>query len=221
MFRVRDSPCLIWRIRSVRTIAIVGLVLLLTAVTAVASASSLGASQRMERTPSYVLGYCKKSRGLPLACPHLLPRMSQPSPHWEASVCLVGHSGCAGLAWDDLSLVDGGYGTRPPAWSHVVVQAGNLTHAFPFKYPTHGTRITRLDGLFARTRSHAVYVGRFSWGGRAGTVILAPDFPVGGEQGDHLIFRWRTGQTDFALGLHAWEPLSQAFAVLRQMVISI
>ncbi|HEY1514028.1 MAG TPA: hypothetical protein VGF66_09770 [Gaiellaceae bacterium] len=175
----------------------------------------------MERTPAYVLGYCKKSRRLSLACPHLLPRMSQPSPHWEVNVCLVGHAGCAGLTWDDLSLVDGGYGTRPPVWSHVIVQAGNLRHAFPFRYPTSGRRIGHLDGLFALPRARAIFVGTFTWGGRRGTVVLAPDFPAGGEQGDHLIFRWRNGGIDFAVGLHGWEPLSQTFSTLHQMVISI
>jgi hypothetical protein len=191
------------------------------AAVSVASASPQVGGLRLERTPVCVLGYCKKSLRLPLACPHVLPRMSQPSPHWEASLCLIGDSGCAGLAWDDLSLVDGGYGTRPPAWSHVTVQAGNLAHAFPFRYPTGGRRVTHLDGLLGRPRSHAIYIGTFSWGGRRGTVILAPDFPAGGEQGNHLIFRWREGGTDFALGLHGWEPLSHAFATLRQMVISI
>jgi hypothetical protein len=198
-------------------------VILATAILAgnAQSASPQSSSVRMERTPAYVLGYCKKSRLLPLACPHVLPRMSQPSPHWEANLCLIGHVGCAGLRWDDLSLVDAGYGNGPPIWSHVIIQAGNLAHAFPFKYPTHGSRVSRLDGLYERTRSHAIYVGAFRWGGRHGTVVLAADFPTGGEQGNHLIFRWRSGRTDFAIGLHGWEPLSQAFATLRQMVASI
>ena len=213
-------PSSIRRMRHMRTITVAALALAFAAFCADA-ASPVTHSLRMERTPAYVLGYCKKSRRLPLACPRVLPHMRQPSPHWEVNLCLVGHSGCAGLAWDELSLVDAGYGTRPPAWSHVVVQAGNLARAFPFEYPTGGRRISQLDGLFARARAHAVYIGTFTWGGRRGTVVLAPDYPAGGEQGNHLIFRWRAGRTDFALGLHAWEPLSVAFATLRQMAISI
>lgn len=185
------------------------------------SASPRSRTIRMERTPAYVLGYCKKSVRLLLACPHLLPRMSQPSPHWEVNLCLVRHTGCAGLTWDDLSLVDGGNGTRPPVWSHVIVQAGSLRRAFPFLYPTRGRRISHLDGLFSRSRTHAIFVGTFTWGGRKGTVILAPEFPAGGEQGGHLIFRWRSHGTDFAVGLHGWEPLSQTFSTLRQMITSI
>jgi hypothetical protein len=160
----------------------------------------------MERTPAYVLAYCDRSRLLPLACPHLLPRMSQPSPHWEAN-----------YSSNSLDLVDSDNGDRPPIWSHVVVEAGNLGQA----YPSRGNRVTHLDGLFARARSRAVYIGTFTWGGRRGTVVLAPAYPAGGEQGDHLIFLWRAHGTELALGLHGWEPLSQAFATLRLMVLSI
>jgi hypothetical protein len=208
------------RIRLMRGLAVAIIVAAIVAGSA-QSASSSSRSVRMERTAAYILGYCKQSLRLSLACPHVLPQMSQPSPHWEVNLCLVGHTGCAGLTWDDLSLVDAGYGTRPPAWSHVIVQAGSLRHAFPFSFPTSGRRLSHLDGLFARTRTHAIYVGTFIWGGRKGTVILAPDFPTGGEQGNHLIFRWRQHGNDFAVGLHGWEPLSQTFAALRQMVISI
>jgi hypothetical protein len=149
--------------------------------------------------------------------------MAQPPPHWEANVCVVGNAGCQGLTWDDLSLVDAGQGNepRPPIWSHVSIYAGNLGSAFRFAYPTRGVRPRRLDGLFARARTHAIFLGSYSWGGKCGTVVLAPDYPDGGEQGDHLIFRWSATGTGFAVGLHGWEPLGEAFATLRAMVRSI
>jgi hypothetical protein len=183
--------------------------------------AAVATAPRMERTAAYILAYCRESQRLPLACPHLLPRMEQPSPHWETSVCVVGRTGCQGLTWDDLSLVDAGYGIRPPVWSHVSIYAGNLTSAFRFAYPTRGVRPRRLDGLFARTRTRAIFLGSYTWGGKRGTVVLAPDYPDGGEQGDHLIFRWRQSGAGFAVGLHAWEPLSQSFATLGAMVRSI
>jgi hypothetical protein len=175
----------------------------------------------MERTPAYVLAYCRKSRWLPLACPRLLPRMEQPMPHWEVTLCGVGTAGCQGLAWDDLNLVDAGNGHRPPIWSHISIYAGNLTSAFRFQYPANGPRPSHLDGLFARTTTRAIFVGSFTWGGRHGTVVLAPDYPAGGEQGGHLIFRWHQSGVEYALGLHAWEPLSEMFATLKAMVASI
>jgi hypothetical protein len=78
------------------------------------------------RAPAYVLGLLPRSKKLPFACPRLLPRMSQPSPHWETSVCLAGRSGCLGLTCDVLDLVDAGNGERPPMWSHINIYAGNL-----------------------------------------------------------------------------------------------
>lgn len=193
------------------------------ALLVLAASVALGAASgtpSLERTPAYVLGYCKQSHRLPPACPNLLPRMDQPEPHWETSVCVVGARGCAGPQWDDLELVDGGYGEHPPAWSHVSVYAGDVAHAFPFAYPTQGRRPARLDGLFAKARSRAIFLGAYTWAGKHGTVVLAPAYPDGGEQGDHLIFRWRAGGVGYAIGLHGWEPLSQAFAVLRAMVRS-
>jgi len=175
----------------------------------------------MERTPGYVLGYCRRSPRLSRACPRLLPRMEQPSPHWEVTVCLRGRQGCLGLTWDDLNLVDAGDGNRPPVWSHIAIYAGDLTAAFPFNYPKAGPRVSRLDGLFAKSRTRAIFLGTYTWGGKHGTVVLAPAYPGGGEQGDHLIFRSRRGGVDYAVGLHAWEPLAQTFATLRAMIGSI
>jgi hypothetical protein len=114
---------------------------------------------RMEQTPAYVLAYCRRSKKLPLTCPKLVPRMSQPSPHWETYVCVAGRRGCLGLTWDVLDMVDAGYGDRPPIWSHISIYSGNLTTAFRFAYPTHGVRPRQLDGLFAKTRAKALFIG--------------------------------------------------------------
>jgi hypothetical protein len=175
----------------------------------------------VEPTPRYILARCRASKRLRLACPHVLPRMAQPSPHWETTVCLAAAAGCQGLTWDDLNLVDAGDGNRPPLWSHVTVYAGDLTRAFGFRVPTHGSRVANLNGLFARVRTRPIFLGAHVWGGRHGTVVLAPDYPDGGEQGGHLIFLWREAGVSCALGLHGWEPLAQAFATLKAMVESI
>jgi len=78
----------------------------------------------------------------------------------------------------------------------------------------------RRDGLVARPRSRALFFGRFAWGGERGTLVLAPGYPGGGEQGDHLIFRWRRGPVEYAVGLHAWEPLTRTAATLHAIVES-
>ncbi len=176
---------------------------------------------RMERTSAEVLADCRRSKFLPLACPTLLPHMSQPSPHWETSVCLAGKSGCHGLTWDVLDLVDAGDGNRPPIWSTSPSTQEPSPAPFRFAYPAHGVRPRRLDGLFAKSRAKALFIGSFRWGGKIGTVVLAPNFPTGGEQGDHLIFRWKRDSVGFAVGLHGWEPLSQTMATLKTMIESI
>jgi hypothetical protein len=159
-----------------------------------ASASAVTAP-RMEKTAAYILGYCRKSQLLPLACPHRLPFIAQPPPHWETGVCLVGAAGCGGLTWDDLSLVDAGNGVRPPVWSHISIYAGNLASAFGFRYPTQGKRVAHLDGLFAKTRARAIFLGSYTWGGKQGTVVLAPAYPGGGETGATILSSAGTDHT--------------------------
>jgi hypothetical protein len=103
----------------------------------------------------------------------------------------------------------------------VTIYAGDLGRAFQFRYPTQGRRIHNLDGLFGKKRTRAIFVGAYTWAGKSGTVVLAPTYPGGGEQGNHLIFRWHRSNVGCAVGLHGWEPLSQALATLRAMVRSI
>ena len=38
--------------------------------------------------------------------------------------------------------------------------------------------------------------------------------------GNHLIFRWRDAEAYHVLSLHAWEPLTESAAVLREIVAS-
>jgi hypothetical protein len=68
----------------------------------------------------------------------------------------------------------------------------------------------------------AVFLGRVTWGGIEGLVVLAPPYnAVSSIHGDHLIFRWSVGGTEYALSLHAWEPFSKSFATLQAMVESL
>jgi len=38
--------------------------------------------------------------------------------------------------------------------------------------------------------------------------------------GDHLVSRWQSGVHEYALGPHAWEPLIEAVASLRNVVVA-
>ncbi len=105
----------------------------------------------------------------------------------------------------------------------MTVFAGRLTgtKAFPFHYPTGGRPVAVANGLFAKDANKALYFGQMHWSGKRGTLVLAPLFPAGGEQGGHLIFRWHRGSTEYAVGLHAWEPFLQTVATLHEIVDSI
>jgi hypothetical protein len=55
---------------------------------------------------------------------------------------------------------------------------------------------------------------------RRATVLPDPAPPLmfGGENGDHLIFRWQKGGIDRAASLRSWAPLGQAVATLKAVV---
>ena len=80
-------------------------------------------------------------------------------------------------------------------------------------------RVTLRDGLMRRARSRTYALGPARWGGRAGRLYLAASYPRGGWLGNHLIFRWRTGRSDYVVSLHAWEPLTETAATLRAIVV--
>jgi hypothetical protein len=114
---------------------------------------------------------------------------------------------------------------------HVVVEAGNLRDSLgSFVFPTRGTAATPADGLTrSKKRNHlvkgvpqALFLGRVTWGETTGVVALAPPYDaVSSIHGDHLIFRWRLGRTEYALSTHAWDPFSACYATLRAMVNSL
>lgn len=68
-------------------------------------------------------------------------------------------------------------------------------------------------------RRRPLFLGRVTWGGHEGVLVLAPPFPRGGLQGNHLIFSW--GEGSKAVSLHGWEPFEEVPTVLRAIVESI
>jgi len=107
---------------------------------------------------------------------------------------------------------------RPPAFVHVVVEGGDLEASFEFTRRS-GTATTR---TLSRPRAAGLVLAHPRWGGRAGTLFLAPSFDRSSTiHGDHLVFVWREGGTEHLVSLHGWAPIEQARATLRAMVESI
>ena len=76
------------------------------------------------------------------------------------------------------------------------------------------------DSLLRPGRAEPILLGSPVWSSRRGTLILAPPLISGGENGDHLIFRWSRGGVDHMVSMHSWAPLREAVATLRAVVRS-
>lgn len=99
-----------------------------------------------------------------------------------------------------------------------MLTAGDLAEAFPFRFPGPESEPVELPRHYADV---PVPLGEHTWGTKAGALMLAPAFPIGGQIGGHLNFVWSADGTDYAISLHAWRPLSTAIATLRGIVGSI
>ncbi len=119
--------------------------------------------------------------------------------------------------------------TRRPSFTHLVVYAGDLggpkgfqTHAhsaFPFDWPDLSSARPLIDGLSPHRGTGAIAFGRYKFGDVEGELVLAPAMQA--MDGDHLIYRWRSGQHEYAVSLHAWEPLTEAASTLRAIVAAV
>jgi hypothetical protein len=107
----------------------------------------------------------------------------------------------------------------PPRFAHVVLKGGDLTKAFYFEWPT-GPMVAVADALEG-DRQTPVLLDAHSWAGRQGALALAPAFPAGGVDGDHLVYRWEECDREYAISLHAWKPLDESVATLRALVESV
>jgi hypothetical protein len=169
----------------------------------------------MMDTPPAVLARCRSDRDLRAACPTRIPRIGG----WEAYP-------------RPPRVVEGIFGLqlggeipgkpelmRPPRILHIEV-ARDPDRWVPFRWPTSGAVAPR-DGLVREERTKPVLLRRVTWAGKQGSVALAPGYPVGGSQGNHVMFRWRAGGRPYVIGMHAWEPFSEAYATLRRVVASL
>ncbi len=112
---------------------------------------------------------------------------------------------------------------RPPRNLHIEVEVTTRSTkplGIGFRWPSSGAVRPR-DGMVHEQRPQPVMLGRVTSGRKAGTVVLAPAYPNGGSQGNHVVFRWRAGQTTFLVGMRAWEPFTEAYATLRRVIESL
>ncbi|MGH3035381.1 MAG: hypothetical protein ACRDON_12625 [Gaiellaceae bacterium] len=169
----------------------------------------------MMGTPAVALRTCQGSAILRPACPLRIPRMAKVS-----AFALDGERAIFNLERSGEDPVHPRR-NRPPRMLHIFLFLDDTEDgAVPFAHPTSGsTRPT--NGLVRLGRIDPVFLGQVQWGGKAGTLALAPPYLYGGMAGNHLIFRWRQNGRSYALSLHAWEPFLETVATLRAIIESI
>jgi hypothetical protein len=150
--------------------------------------------------------------GLSAACPRLVPKAPYDprSPIYKARV-FPGEPG----APETFTLQWGGESrrperNRPPRMAHLVVTSG----ALGFEVVPGDLR----TGLVRLERPHGLLLDRPTWAGKRGQLVLAPPYPLGGIEGNHLAFLWTEGAAKYRVSLHAWEPLPEAVATLQAVV---
>lgn len=175
---------------------------------------------KLVRLAPKTLEHCRRSALIRPACPQLVPRVGAPYlSHLARDVARPSQLAVFNLERGGENPADPRR-NRPPRMAHLVIAAGDVWRLAPVW--SLGTRRSRVeDGAMARTRSHTLAFGRRTWGGRTGRLYLGPPYGSnGGMLGNHLIFRWRDGEVDYVISLHAWEPLTEAASVLRRIVES-
>jgi len=179
--------------------------------------------------PGGLLASCTRSRLLRPACPRRLLAADR----YTSSFCPAGKRGCLFREGIDMFTVESrrrrDRNMRRPAFVHLVVYAGDLggpkgfqrhaRSAFPFDWPSLASARALVDGLSPHKGTEAIAFGHRRFGEVEGELVLAPEIQA--MDGGHLIFRWRSGRVEYAISLHAWEPLTEAAATLRALVAAV
>ena len=170
----------------------------------------------LTRTPKEVAHLCERLV-VRQACPGELPTTAEPyrgrALHLSSEYVVLDIA-CGG-PYPGLTRKN-----APPRFAHVVIKVGDLGDAYPFTFPS-GDAPSGSTARPSSSGSAPLFLGTPTWGGLTGTLILAPPFPRGGIDGDHLIFKWSRAGTDFAVSMHAWRPLASTEATLRSVIDSI
>jgi hypothetical protein len=169
-------------------------------------------------TPVQALRPCRRFSALTAACPREVPEapFDPSSPIYAAEAYPGPRPGTRvfSLQWGAEHPGEPEL-DRPPATVHVVVLTGGQAGG---QAPR---RATLHDGLLKEPRRAYLALGRATWGGRRGELLLAPPFPRGGIESNHLVFRWREGGASVQVSLHGWEPFTEVRPVLRAVVESV
>ena len=169
----------------------------------------------MMDTPREAQVSCRTGMLLDEWCPRRLPRTPSYTSRWVVRSAvresIEFHNGAASPFYPERD--------RPPRVAHVVVEAatGNRQQRLvPFTVEPIPSEAR--DGLMRARRTRGLFLGRVSWSGRDGRLILAPPYPAGGLHGDHLMFVSRQSDATCVVSLHGWEPFRESVDTLRAIL---
>ena len=171
-----------------------------------------GTASRLVRLAPGKLSHCRRSVRLREICPTLVPQVGAPY------LTYLSDAGPDAL----FNMERGLPGNPPPGGAHITIGAGDVEMADPFEHPLGTDEPADLDdGVLDEERTEAVSFGRVKWGARESVLFLAPPFVHGGQLGNHLVFEWNEGDDGFVYSLHAWKPLADTAATLREMAEAV
>jgi hypothetical protein len=172
-------------------------------------------------TPTPALERCRARKLVSPACPTLVPSSRWESrPDWSKE---RGDSPFPGAFELNAGAEHPGRPDqdRPPRFIHLLVLGGGEAAHPAFTWPSPDEAVPVRDGLRRLHRGRALALGKRSWSGHEGELVFAPPFDAGGIAGNHVLYRWREGDSYYAVTLHSWEPFTESVAVLRALVESI
>ena len=163
-------------------------------------------------TPPKILEKCRRFPQLQPACPTKVPDVDEKFQRANAA-----SHGKTLVFFAEWNAPYPGLTTRnaPPTFAHVNAFAGDIQSMANFEIDDAPNKSP------PRKRDSALSFGDRSWNGRIGDLLLAPSYPHGGMEGDHLIFQWSQEGMNYSLSLHAWEPLEETEATLKALVESL
>lgn len=168
---------------------------------------------RMQATPAHARRVCRASRLLRPICATRVPAGVYPR-----SGLFLSPIGGPGDRYDVFEL-----NGRPAPARRLVLLASR--YGLGRKALVGWARLERAravglrSGLTRRQRPAPLLVSPVRWGDRVGVLVLQD--ADGGPLEDHLVFRWRQRGRDHAAAIRAGEPLPEAVAALRAIVLSI
>jgi hypothetical protein len=188
---------------------------------------------KLRRLPARARAPCLRSRRLRPACPRNVPVATSAA---QVLLCVRGRKGCLSREFDGFDFLSGAVNETnpqancPPALVHVTLYAGALggargydsggRSAFPFDWPTGRPQWRQVGAhdLVLGVMKNAIVLWRGTWYGKTGQLVLAPSGEYGGETAGHLIFRWSSHGTSYALSLHACSQIRRSLATLKLVV---